>query len=807
MARLDAAGERIQIDIAHQNYVRLARKREEALERGLLVSSPDDFVPARISHAGRTVAVKLRLKGDLSDHWRGDKWSFRIVVKGDDTLFGMKQLSIQHPETRNFLDEWILHQAMRREGLPALRYDFIRVVINGRDRGVYALEEHFEKRMLENSGRREGPIVRFNEDLCWGEVAQGEGEGTNCAGSGSGSFLAADVDAFHTRQTVADPAAYALYVKAVHLLERFRRGELSTSQVFDTALLARYFAVLELTDRVHAAFWRNARFYYNPITSRLEPIAFDGGSTGQPSSLALVPAVVAIHGRVHPTEYYHHLYYFDLLFRDPAFFEAYVRELERLSAPGYLEKLLEEIEGELNEKLRILQAEFPAQRFSRERLLARRRTLRSWLKPPKLVHAHLAGRDNGRVVLRVGNLQFLPVEILGLRSGPDRESSLAEPVFLAARLAAEPVDYREIALPLPPGGVEDPAALARLVLRHRILGSGSVREAEVFAWPQAEPGPPLHDAPRAAPTAGEFEFLVVDDAAREVRVRPGVWFLRRDLIVPLGYRLRAGPGTQLNLEQSAMILARGPIELVGSESEPVVVRSASGSGQGIVVVGAGETSVLEHVRFEKLSAVERDGWQTSGALTFYESPVRLADCEFAQNRAEDALNLVRSSFSISDCVFRDSASDALDLDFSSGTVSNSVFVASGNDAIDVSQSAVDFQDLAIQGAGDKGLSVGENSSVTARRIRIRGARIAVASKDLSSLAIEDIQIVDSKLGFTAFQKKAEFGGGTINVRDAEFRGVETPFLIERDSGITLDGRRMPGDRRNVRAMLYGPAGP
>ena len=154
----------------------------------------------------------------------------------------------------------------------------------------------------------------------------------------------------------------------------------------------------------------------------------------------------------------------------------------------------------------------------------------------------------------------------------------------------------------------------------------------------------------------------------------------------------------------------------------------------------------------------------------------------------------------------DSTSDALDLDFSSGTVSNSVCVASGNDAIDVSQSAVDFQDLAIHGAGDKGLSVGENSSVIARRIRIRGARIAVASKDLSSLVIEDIQIVDSKLGFTAFQKKPEFGGGTINVRNVELRGVETPFLIERGSGITLDGRRMPGDRRNVRAMLYGPAG-
>ena len=103
----------------------------------------------------------MRLKGDWTDHLFGDKWSFRIKVKGDNTLFGMKQFSIHHPRARNFIYEWLYHQALKREGVLSLRYDFIEVTLNGKNLGVYALEEHFEKRLIEHNQYREGPIIKF----------------------------------------------------------------------------------------------------------------------------------------------------------------------------------------------------------------------------------------------------------------------------------------------------------------------------------------------------------------------------------------------------------------------------------------------------------------------------------------------------------------------------------------------------------------------------------------------------------------------------------------------------------------------
>jgi len=133
--------ERIMIDIKHKHFQKLAYKRKIAMEKGILLTDDTDYVPASIRYNGKTTEVKLRLKGDWTDHLLGEKWSFRIKVKGDNTLFGMKQLSIHHPKTRNFVYEWLLHRTLRREDVLALRYDFIEVTINGKDLGVYALEE------------------------------------------------------------------------------------------------------------------------------------------------------------------------------------------------------------------------------------------------------------------------------------------------------------------------------------------------------------------------------------------------------------------------------------------------------------------------------------------------------------------------------------------------------------------------------------------------------------------------------------------------------------------------------------------
>ena len=77
----------------------------------------------------------------------------------------MKTFNLQHPKTRSYINEFIFHKILAEFGFVTLRYDFIRLEVNGEDFGIYAMEEHFEKKLLENNKREEGIIVRFPDGI------------------------------------------------------------------------------------------------------------------------------------------------------------------------------------------------------------------------------------------------------------------------------------------------------------------------------------------------------------------------------------------------------------------------------------------------------------------------------------------------------------------------------------------------------------------------------------------------------------------------------------------------------------------
>ena len=242
----------------------------------------------------------------------------------------------------------------------------------------------------------------------------------------------------------------------------------------------------------------------------------------------------------------------------------------------------------------------------------------------------------------------------------------------------------------------------------------------------------------------------------------------------------------------------------GSSDLPIVVESSDGTGQGLLVLSAGSRSRLEHVVFRNLTNPSRSGWSTTGAVTFYESPVDIENVEFAGNRSEDALNVVRSDFSIDRSLFRNTQSDAFDADFSDGAVGRSSFEEIGNDAIDVSGSRVSVSDVRVSRAGDKGLSAGEHSDMTIRGVSVNGARIGIASKDYSAVIADEIRIRASQVGFAAYQKKSEFGPASIEVRHVALDEVGTPHLIENRSQMRMEGKDVATSGEGIEAVIYGP---
>jgi hypothetical protein len=800
--------EHLVLDVKYKHYSKLAEKRAEAMASFHLEATDDDYVPAEIRYRDETLDARIRLKGDWIDHLNSKKWSFRVKLRGESTLFGMKRFSLQHPKTRNYIYEWIYHEALRREGLIALRYDFVEVTLNGDNLGIYAIEEHFEKRVVENAERLEGPIVRFDEGLMFKlqlqhrpfrEIMPHEGVTNTAVSSTIDPYLAAEIDAFQSNRALEDPALLEKQTRAIQLLESFRRGDLRTSEVFDVESLARFFAVSDLLGAGHSSAWRNTRFYFNPITSLLEPIAFDGDAGASISYLTSVVNTLhedraAVGERRGP--------FIRRLFEDLEFFEEYVQALAIVADPAYLDALWADLDEELERNLGILRSEFLQFPFSKSVMQRNQEYIRVALNPLQALHAYQRRSDGNEIELELGNLQSLAIEVLGLTLADGSFAAAPPNTVLSPALAfpPRPVEYVPVVFTgaTPAGSPQDQP----LRVRYRILGLDRVDERDVIAWPHATQDMAEADVTRRASNVETFRFIEVDESAAEITIQPGTWAVDRDMIIPPGYRVLAGEGTRLILSNSALILSHSSLHFVGTSEHPIMVQCEQDGGQGVIVLQAGETSILRHVAFEGLASPIRTGWTPPGAVTFYESPVHISDCRFISNRSEDSLHIVRSQFTMERTEFRGAPFDAFDSDFSEGTVQNVRFVDIGNDAIDVSGSAVELRDIVVDGSGDKALSAGERSNVRVWDMSVRAAAIGMASKDSSWVGATNFSISEGPIGFAAFRKKSEFGPASIEVRGVTLEDVETPYLVEKESSVSVDGRQVPSTEEDLKGLLY-----
>ncbi|MFA4991767.1 MAG: right-handed parallel beta-helix repeat-containing protein [Candidatus Omnitrophota bacterium] len=790
-----ARPERLTIDIKHEDFQKLEYKRREALEANLLMKDDADYVNARIRHNGKTLKAKMRLKGDHTDHLVTDKWSFRVVLKGDDTLFGMKVFSLQHPNTRNYIYEWLFHKALRREGLVSLRYDFIDVTVNGRDLGIYAIEEFFDKRIIEHNEYREGPIIRFDEEKMWEERLQ-RGDAVN-----AGSYLSSTIDAFQTNKTMRDEGLRNDFLKALSLLELFRKGELKTSDVFDAVKLAKFFALCDLMGAEHATIWINMRFYFNPITCRLEPIGFDASCAPiqYPCLKQQGDSSYAPKDSGAPLETL-----YSNLTRDREFLKLYMAELERVSDPSYIENLFSDIGGELKSRLDILYKGFPYYNFSKDMYYSNRQIIEVSLNPVKVVNAYFNGSYTEGLDIEFGNAQAMDAEVVGLLCDGSVMMAPAQEVFLSGKIPSETVAYRNTRFLFPAGFEWDESMLSGLKLVCRVFGTSRERHEAVFPFNRITRSFIDNDFVRERPNSEDFDFISVDESDKKILIKQGLWEINRNLILPEGYTVICAEGVQINLTNKAKILSFSPLYFIGSEELPITVYSGDSTGEAFLVMAQGRKSVLKYVIFKNLAAPEQAGWKLTGAVTFYESPVEIYNCEFLGNRmSDDGLNVVRSGCLIERTLFKDTFSDALDFDFVKGRIIDTSFINCGNDGIDVSGSVVDIERVLVDGAKDKGISAGEISSVTAEDVRIRNSNIAGASKDLSVLNITNMNITDCDIGFTVYKKKAEYGGARLIADNCAEKGIKKRYMLEDGSGLLINKAEMKPNAKDVYVSLYG----
>ena len=757
----------LEIGISEKDYEKIFQQRNEAIAKGVLLTDTDPFVPAQIRVDDKKVRARLRLKGDWTEHLKGAKWSYRIHLKDNETLFGMKKFSLQHPKTRNFINEWLFLEAAKAEQLVALRYQFVQVFVNGKDLGIYALEEHFDKHLVENNQFREGPILKFNEDVLWQYRAE-------MSGFQYDEFATSPVEAFESKKTIKNEKLRKQYQKAMALLNEFRSGGLKTSDVFDVVKMAKFYALCDLWGAHHSIIYHNLRFYYNPVTARLEPVPFDANAAHH------IKSIVSTHA------FYHYDAFNQMLFSDSQFLEAYAKQVERMSQPEYLAAFLKEIEPEFQKQMNILFKEFSGYTFNDDFLKHNQKVMQLNVNPLQPILVYIADQTEDKIQLKIANTYPFPIEIQSLQQNGQEVYSLVKSKILPQSRYGKAVDYYDIDF----DKVSDLNVLdgEDLNVVFQIPGMKRQREAIVLKDPAPSTIAVHDDIMRQSSNIDAFSYITKDEKNKTIVFKKGDWVLQQSLILPAGYKILIPSGTSFDLQQSTKMISYSPIHFAGTEEAPIKMFSSDRTGQGLLVLHATDWSLFQHVQFHNLSAPRDDQWALTGAVTLYESPVKIEDSLFAANHtSDDALNVIRAEFRLQDVVFKNTFADAIDVDFGRGSMRRVQFQNVGNDAVDFSGSKAFLENVSVFGAGDKGISVGEQSQVQMRDIAIHDAKIGFASKDYSLIQMKDIFIKNCPIGLTAYQKKPEYGPSQIFAQNVKNENVPKPYINEGGSFIQLHG--------------------
>ncbi len=798
----------IKMYVDDKDLARLQQKRMTAFETTVLVNSDEDYSNLVLFDGNQFLNAEYRLKGDLLDHLQGDKWSFRIKLKKTFAWKHLLTFSVQNPFTRNFVYEWLAHQIFDREDVLTTRYGFIPLTMNDRSLGIYAWEEHFEKQLVESRNRREGPIVRFDESIFWERVLETKKTGRAWD---IDYFAAAPIIPFKEGQVVADSAKVLQMVEAQKLMLQYKNRRQPVSTMFDIDKLAKYFALIDLTQAYHGFTWHNQRFYYNPVTCLLEPIAFDGYIEGgiykrfeEPVSGMVAPAHIAELSK-------EELMLFQP-FADSLFTREYISCLEKYSSPDYIRAIVSDYREESDSLSAEIRKEFPYYRFDFGYL----KTQATWIREnldaialnvqklgqavrnvdpagfaheytsetnagliPMMVHAYFDRKNNSVEILSFHNNE---VKILG--------------AFLKDRLP-ESFDSAPDLQPfkgLEPGRVS--VNVSGIPTKILFSVEGVNYETEVYQWKYSDT---LSE--RQKIFTSQTPGLTIEE--NQV-VFDGEYIFTSDVVIPPNLdKVVFNPGATIDLRAGAGFFCFVPVEMNGTEEKPVVITSGDHLANGFNVIQPGGRSRLQHAHFVGLNSLRKGGWMTPAAVAFYEADLDADNCVFeANHNCDDALNVVRSDFYVENCRFENTFADAFDSDFCTGKVVNCVFNKTGNDAIDFSGSRITISGCTMTDIADKAISGGEHSFLTVNDCTITRAHIGIASKDESQLDLKRIKVERADYGIMAFQKKPEYGSASIKINDLKMKMVVIFHQIEEGSVLTLNGKLFEGRERKLAQKLY-----
>ena len=200
---------------------------------------------------------KVKLFGMNYDHYHKNKPSFRVKFKGG-RFFAKKKINILSPKTRSFQMDHIYNQAYKNKfGGIGIEQTPIILCINKKSKGVYFMEDFFDKYLIEKNKKKESFIFEsgFNDKF---------------QGSDPISKLNTEDGYFNINTLPKGKKWENLSKRIIDLFHNNNPNELFS--IIDAEKLNAVIGLCLFAQDHHPLLDINLHWYYNPVNNKLEPL-------------------------------------------------------------------------------------------------------------------------------------------------------------------------------------------------------------------------------------------------------------------------------------------------------------------------------------------------------------------------------------------------------------------------------------------------------------------------------------------------------------------------------------------------------
>ena len=176
----------------------------------------------------------------------------------------------------------------------------------------------------------------------------------------------------------------------------------------------------------------------------------------------------------------------------------------------------------------------------------------------------------------------------------------------------------------------------------------------------------------------------------------------------------------------------------------------------------------------------------TGCLNFLDMTVKNLKLNASGSKCEDSINFIRVNGSLDNLYISESKSDGFDADFSKLKINNIKIFDSGNDCIDFSYGEYELINVKLSGCGDKGVSIGEKSTVKLKKLIAENTNVGVATKDYGTFFAENLELDNVEYCITAYSKKQEFSGGKADIKKINCSNFNNSFKSDKTSMIKIE---------------------